>query len=120
MNENRPLISIIILNYNAGKLLEDCIDSVSKTAYENFQIILVDNKSQDNSHLVCKEKFPNIILIQNDENLGYCEGNNVGIRHADGKFVAILNPDTTVEPSWLTELYVAYLRHGDGLYQPKL
>src|SRR5438445_5897256 len=61
-----------------------------------------------------------INLIENDKNLGYCEGNNVGIRHATGEFAAILNPDTIVDPQWLKELLKAYNQFGEGLYQPKL
>lgn len=118
-DQNNPLISIVILNYNAGDLLIDCIDSIQNSNYKNFEIILVDNVSKDNSHKKCKEKFPDIKLIENSENLGYCEGNNVGIREAKGQFVAILNPDTIVEPSWLSELLLAYRKNGEGIYQPK-
>ena len=116
---NDDLVSIIILNYNAGDLLLDCVSSIFKSNYKNFEIILVDNISKDQSHKKCKEKFPNIKLIENSENLGYCEGNNVGLRKANGKFVAILNPDTIVDPNWLNELLKAYQNNGDGLYQPK-
>ncbi len=119
MTKNKPLVSIIILNYNAGQLLIDCVDSILKTEYPNFEVIVVDNASKDHSHQTCKEKFPNIVLIENKENLGYCEGNNVGIRIAKGEFVVILNPDTLAEPNWLTKLVEAYEEHGVGLYQPK-
>lgn len=119
LDENSPLISIVILNYNAGKLLIDCIESIQKSIYKNFEIILVDNISKDNSHKKCKEKFPKIHLIENVENLGYCEGNNVGLRVSKGKFVVILNPDTMVDPFWLSELLDAYKKNGNGIYQPK-
>ncbi len=114
-----PLVSIIILNYNAGNLLLNCVDSVFKSTYPNFEVLVVDNISTDNSHAVCKKKFEKIHLIENKENLGYCEGNNVGIRNANGEFVVILNPDTTVEPNWLNNLMSAYNEFGEGLYQPK-
>ena len=114
-----PLVSIIILNYNAGNLLLNCVDSVFKSTYPNFEVLVVDNLSTDNSHVICKEKFEKIQLIENKENLGYCEGNNVGIRNAKSKFIVILNPDTIVEPSWLNHLMSAYNEFGDGLYQPK-
>ncbi len=113
------LISIIILNYNAGDLLLDCISSIFKSHYKNFEIILVDNISNDRSHKKCKELFPNITLIENSKNLGYCEGNNVGLREAHGKFTVVLNPDTIVDPYWLDELLKAYQTNGEGLYQPK-
>ena len=118
-NNSNPLVSIIILNYNAGKLLLNCIDSVFKSTYQNFEVIVVDNLSTDNSHVRCKEKFKKIQLIENKENLGYCEGNNIGIRNANGEFIIILNPDTIVEPNWLNHLMSAYNKFGEGLYQPK-
>ena len=114
-----PLVSIIILNYNAGNLLLNCVDSVFKSTYPNFEVLVVDNISTDNSHVICKEKFEKICLIENKENLGYCEGNNVGIRNANGEFIVILNPDTIVEPNWLNHLMSAYNEFGEGLYQPK-
>ena len=118
-NVMSPLISIIILNYNAGELLIDCVDSIKKSNYKNLEIIVADNISKDESHLKCKEKFPDIKLIENSENLGYCEGNNVGIRTAKGEYVVILNPDTIVHSNWLDELLLAYIKNGEGLYQPK-
>ena len=112
--------SIIVLNYNAGDLLVNCIKSLYDTSYNNYEIIVVDNASKDGSHKKCNERFDQIKLIENKENLGYCEGNNVGIRQATGEFIVILNPDTLVEPNWLTELVSAYKKHGEGLYQPKI
>ena len=119
MSEN-PLVSVIVLNYNAGELLLNCIESVKKSAYKNLEIIVVDNISTDKSQEVCKEKYPDIKLIQNDENFGYCEGNNIGIRKARGDFIMILNPDTIVEPNCIRELIFAHEKLGEGLYQPKI
>tara|TARA_B100001013_G_scaffold295724_1_gene196125 strand:- start:96 stop:1139 length:1044 start_codon:yes stop_codon:yes gene_type:complete len=120
LNEvEEPKISIVILNYNAGQLLLDCVESIKNTDYKNYEIIVVDNASKDNSHKECKKKFPEIKLIENDKNLGYCEGNNVGLRQVEGKFVVVLNPDTLVESKWLKELVKGYHKFGDGIYQPK-
>lgn len=120
MINSKPLVSIIILNYNSGTWLTDCVDSLLKTNYKNYEILVIDNLSVDNSHKICKERFDQINLIENDENLGYCEGNNVGIRKAKGKFLVILNPDTLVEPNWLDELIIAFSKYGNGIYQPKI
>ena len=114
------LVSIIVLNYNAGQLLLNCVDSLKKSTYTNLEIIVVDNISSDGSQTECKEKFPNIKLIQNEKNLGYCGGNNIGIKEAKGEFIVILNPDTIVEPNWINELISAYNEFGEGLYQPKI
>jgi GT2 family glycosyltransferase len=114
------LTSIIVLNYNAGELLLNCIDSLKKSTYRNIEILVVDNISSDDSHTKCKKQFPDIRLIQNRKNLGYCGGNNVGIKEAKGEFIVILNPDTIVKENWLDEIFNAFNEFGDGLYQPKI
>ena len=120
MEKQNELVSIVILNYNSGNLLTECVESVLKTKYNNYEILVVDNNSKDESHKKCKDKFEDIKLIENSENLGYCEGNNVGLRQTKGKFIIILNPDTIVEPNWISELINGYKKFGEGLYQPKL
>ena len=119
MQPKNPLISIIILNYNAGNLLIDCVRSVFASSYPNFEVIVVDNVSTDNSHRICKDNFEKIKLIENKENLGYCEGNNVGIRNANGEYIVILNPDTLVETDWLEKFLDATEKYGEGLFQGK-
>jgi len=120
LNEENPLVSIIIVNYNAGELLHNCVKSIFESNYKNLEVIVVDNNSHDKSHHDCKEKFSQIKLIENKENLGYCAGNNVGINIATGKYLVILNPDTTVTPFWLDELLKAESEIGPGLFQPKI
>ena len=121
MNESTvPLISIVILNYNAEKFLDECINSIYKTEKVNFEIILVDNASTNKSYRELAKKNPEIKLIENKKNLGYCEGNNVGIRASKGEFVVVLNPDTVLTPTWLHELIHAYKENGEGIYQPKI
>jgi len=115
-----PLVSVIVLNYNAGELLLNCINSLKKSKYTNLEILVVDNISSDGSQTKCKEQFPDIKLIQNKENFGYCGGNNIGIREAKGEFIVILNPDTIVESNCIEELIFAHNKFGDGLYQPKI
>ena len=115
-----PLVSVIVLNYNAGELLLNCINSLKKSKYTNLEILVVDNISSDGSQTKCKEQFPDIKLIQNKENFGYCGGNNIGIKEAKGEFIVILNPDTIVESNCIEELIFAQNKFGDGLYQPKI
>ena len=117
--KEQPLVSIIILNYNAGKLLLNCVDSVFLSNYKNFEVIVVDNVSTDNSHKKCKETFEKIVLIENKRNLGYCKGNNVGIENANGEYIIILNPDTVVEPNWIQKFLGAHEKYGEGLFQGK-
>ena len=120
MTENiQPLVSVIVLNFNAKEFLVNCIDSIFDSNYQNFEVILVDNASSDQTYQICKEKHPKINLIINEKNLGYCGGNNIGIKSAKGEFIIILNPDTVVDPNWIKELILSYEKYGDGLYQPK-
>ena len=120
MTENiQPLVSVIVLNFNAKEFLVNCIDSIFDSNYQNFEVILVDNASSDQTYQICKEKHPKINLIINEKNLGYCGGNNVGIKKAKGEFIIILNPDTVVDPNWITEFLKSYKQFGDAIYQPK-
>ncbi|MBF2707560.1 glycosyltransferase family 2 protein [Flavobacterium soyangense] len=90
-------LSIIILNYNVRHFLELCVSSVVR-AIENIdaEIIVIDNNSQDDSCTMMKQRFPNVKLIENKENLGFPMGNNIGVSQAKGEYICILNPDTVV------------------------
>jgi GT2 family glycosyltransferase len=105
-----PLISVLILNYNGIKYLENCISSVLQTTYPNFEVILVDNSSTDQSLKAVKDKFGSdqrLKIIENSSNLGFSGGNNVGYSFSKGEYIAFLNNDTVVSPDWLTHLFNA-------------
>ena len=107
MNQNFPMVSVIILNYNGRNFLVDCLTSVLNSNYPNFEIILVDNASTDNSIKIAEETFgcsPILRIVKNDANLGFAAGNNVGVAYGKGKYVLFLNNDTLVEPNWIIEL----------------
>ncbi|MGB1308392.1 MAG: glycosyltransferase family 2 protein [Oceanihabitans sp.] len=90
-------LSIIILNYNVQHFLELCLQSVTEaTKNLNAEIIVVDNLSPDESCAMVKQKFPNVVLIENKVNSGFSKGNNIGVAKAKGEFICILNPDTVV------------------------
>lgn len=90
-------LSVVILNYNVRYFLEQCVLSV-QNALQNIEgeIIVVDNDSSDDSCAMMKQRFPNILLIENHENCGFPKGNNIGVAHAKGEYLCILNPDTVV------------------------
>jgi GT2 family glycosyltransferase len=90
-------LSVIILNYNVRYFLEQCVASVQE-ALSNIdgEIIVVDNNSLDDSCEMMKTHFPNVKLIENTTNLGFPKGNNIGVAHAKGDYICILNPDTVV------------------------
>jgi GT2 family glycosyltransferase len=118
-NIKNPLISVIIINFNGKDYLLDCIDSVFKSINCNYEVLLIDNNSSDNSSELCKEKYSEIRLFCNDKNLAMA-ARNTGIDEAKGNFMAFLDADTVVEPNWLEILLDSYKKHGRGLYQGKL
>ena len=93
--------SVILVNYNGMSHLDTCISSVLKQSYKNFELIFVDNNSSDGSLEYAQNKFPNLIFVVNDKNLGYAGGINSGLTHATGEYIAPLNIDTEVAPNWL-------------------
>ncbi|MBC7606535.1 MAG: glycosyltransferase family 2 protein [Burkholderiales bacterium] len=90
-------LTVVILNYNVRYFLEQCVLSVQK-ALQNIdgEIIVVDNHSSDGSSAMIRERFPKVRLIENQENLGFPKGNNIGVANALGEYLCILNPDTVV------------------------
>ena len=112
--------SIIIVNYNGGSKLVECIDSVFKFT-SNFELILVDNGSTDDSISPIAKGFPEAIILRNAENLGYAKANNLAIRRAMGRWIVLLNPDTKVTRNWLENLVKCADSSEDiGMIQPKL
>ncbi|WP_343913820.1 glycosyltransferase family 2 protein [Aquimarina litoralis] len=86
-----------MLNYNVRHFLELCVLSVQEAAKDlDAEIIVIDNNSPDNSCEVIKERFPNVILVENKENVGFAKANNQGVAIAKGEYICILNPDTVV------------------------
>jgi len=119
LSSKNPLISIIITNYNGGNLLSQCLHSVFNSEYQNYEVILVDNASTDDSHIFAQKKFPSMKLISNKENLGSV-GRNSGIKIAKGEYIVLLDNDTKVNSNWLNEFLKNYEKHGYGMYQGKL
>lgn len=90
-------LSVIILNYNVRYFLELCLKSVvAATKGIDSEIIVIDNNSPDDSCLMVKQLFPQVILIENKANVGFSKANNQAVRVAKGEFICILNPDTVV------------------------
>ncbi|MDY6878311.1 MAG: glycosyltransferase family 2 protein [Chloroflexota bacterium] len=99
-----PLVYIIILNHNGKNHLEYCLPSVLATEYQNYRIVLLDNGSTDGSVEYTRENFSQVTVVQNDQNLGWAGGNNVGICHAldhGADYIVLQNNDTKVDSRWL-------------------
>jgi GT2 family glycosyltransferase len=90
-------VSIIIVSYNTKALLKQCLISVFEETHDiNFEVIVVDNISHDGSQQMIRDEFPNVLLIESPENLGFGRANNLGAKYAQGKYLFLLNPDTIV------------------------
>jgi len=98
-----PLVSVIVLNYNGENYLKNCFESLGSQTYENYEVIMVDNASEDDSIEYVKGNFPWVKVIRNEKNLGFAAGNNWGIREARGDIIALLNNDTIADSEWLEE-----------------
>jgi GT2 family glycosyltransferase len=107
-----PLVSVIVVNWNGRRLLDDCLASLENQTWKEREFILVDNGSTDGSvesiqewtrRLGCAE------MICLPENTGFCKANNIAIARARGEWIALFNNDAVAKPTWLEEL----LRHGD-------
>jgi GT2 family glycosyltransferase len=116
-----PLVSIVIVNTNELHHLQRCLPALFRQTYPNYEVLIVDNASTDASIEWVAETYPQATIIRNQANLGYAGANNVGFDHARGEFIAVLNPDTEVDPLWLVEL-VAVLQASPeiGLVTPKV
>lgn len=115
-------LSVIIVNWNTKKLLEDCLTSVYKfTRNVNFEVIVVDNSSNDGSQKMVKEKFPKAKLISNKDNFGFAKANNIGIRQAKGEYILLLNSDTyLIENSFQKMTEFAEKQENLGALAPQL
>ncbi len=96
-NETTYDLSVIIVNYNVQYFLDQCLDSVKKASCRlKVEVFVVDNSSKDDSLRMVSEKYPEVELIVNSENVGFSRANNQAIQLARGKFILLLNPDTVV------------------------
>lgn len=99
-------VSIIIVNFNGKHLLKDCLDSVLRQSFSDFELILVDNGSSDGSvdYVVTNYSDDRIKMALSKKNLGFSGGNNLGYKYAKGEYIVLLNNDTVVDVNWLQEL----------------
>ncbi len=99
-----PRVSIIIVNWNGLAHLPECLDSLMAQTFQDFEVVLVDNGSQDGSLALMRERYPWVKLVELPDNTGFATGNNVGLAHARGEYIVALNNDTRAEPDWLATL----------------
>ncbi len=122
-SETLPFVRVILLNFNGGSTIVDAVDAVARTQWptDRLQIVCVDNGSTDGSLEDIERRFPSVVTMRNGENLGF-PGNNVAMRVLDGvDYVALVNSDALVEPTWLAPLVErASTDNGIGAVCPKI
>lgn len=119
-----PKVAIVLVNWNSFDLTNDCIISLQAIDYQNKDIIVVDNGSNDQSGDRLKSAHPEIILLQSTTNTGFTGGNNIGLQYSlnkDYTYSMLLNNDTFVEPDFLSHLVKYMDEHPEtGAIQPRI
>jgi GT2 family glycosyltransferase len=119
-----PSVCIVILNWNRKDDVLECLESVMKLEYPNYQVVVVDNASTDGSPEVIEKEFPEVKVLVNDANLGFAAGNNVGLQYAlrrGDEYALLLNNDTVIAPNLLRELVtVGESDEQTGIVSPKI
>lgn len=98
-------VSVIIPNWNGMRYLDVCLNSLLKQTFKDFDVIVVDDASTDNSVKFVMDRYPMVSIIRLPDNKGFCTAVNEGIKNSSGEYIALLNNDTEVGPGWLDALY---------------
>lgn len=116
-----PLVNVIIPNLDGENLLPICLGSLERQGFQDFDITVVDNGSQDGSLVLLKKQYPEVKIIPLDKNYGFAFAVNRGIEATEGEFISLLNNDIELDPKWLEELHRALIEHPEvGACGPKL
>ncbi len=115
------IVSIIIVTYNSIQFIDNCLDSIFAQDFKDFEVVVVDNNSQDSTKEILKKRLTSITLIENPKNYGFSKAVNQGISIADGKYILCLNSDIKLRSGFLTNIHKAieddsYI----GAVQPKV
>ncbi|GKU27283.1 glycosyl transferase [Clostridium folliculivorans] len=122
MSLNR--VSIILVNYNGARYNKECIDSILFSKYDDFEVIVVDNASTDNSVQELEDIYSDkITVIKSDTNLGFSGGNNIGISYALNKgtdFIMLLNNDTVIDSQMIGKMVSVSISKNNAVVSPKI
>lgn len=114
-------VSVVVLNFNGKQYLHDCLSSLDLQTYKDLEVIVVDNGSCDGSVEYLRSNFPRIRVVRNEENLGFAEGTNSGIREARGDLILTLNNDTKADKNFIKSLIEPMSADPDvGICAPKM
>ncbi len=114
-----PEISVILVNWNGKRWLQKCLASLASQTYKPVEIIFVDNASTDDSVVFVQQTFPNVKIVQSTTNLGFAQGNNLGIAEARGTYIMLLNTDTWIESDFIAKIHQRYIETGADVLTPQ-
>ena len=116
-----PSVSIVILNYNGVKYLQEFLPSVLVTQYSNFEVVVADNGSTDNSLDVLQNQFPDVKVITHTTNEGFAGGYNWALKQVNADYYVLLNSDVSVHPNWIQPMVDLLESNAHiGACQPKI
>ena len=121
ISNQQSAISVVLVNWNGAQHLPACLNSLRAQTVSDFEIILVDNHSHDESLNLVALDYPEVQVMALKENRGFAGGSNVGLRAAHGSLIVLLNNDTEADPRWLESIAAAFERHPEaGLVASKM
>ena len=116
------MLSIIIVTWNCKNYLRECLESIDKLrAQDDVEIVIVDNASSDGTPEMVRQSYPEILLVESKENLGFPRGNNVGIRRSSGQYLCLINPDVKVLDGCIQKM-LSFMKNNPkvGLLGPRM
>jgi len=121
MDSNRPLITIITVNYNQLEITCALFDSIRRNSYQNIEVILVDNASRENPQSYVQENYPEVIFLRSEENLGFAGGNNLALPHVNGEYLFFVNNDAELTDNCIETLLLQFDKNPKlGIISPML
>ena len=116
------MFSVVIVTFNGEQFIKSCLDSVFAQGYPDFEVIVVDNGSNDGTVHLIRRDYPRVILVENKENLGACRARNQGIEVGKGGWILTLDCDVVLDKGFLSETAnkINYLSDRIGIIQPKI
>jgi GT2 family glycosyltransferase len=113
-------VAVVVVSWNAANYLPGCLESLDGLERPPAEVVVVDSGSGDGSPELVRARYPDVELIDCGENVGFCRGNNIGIRATSSPFVLVLNPDTLLERGFLEQLLPAFEDPRVGMVAGKL
>ncbi len=114
----RKRVSIVIPTWNGRDLLLACLDSLAEQTFRDFETVVIDDGSTDDTVGAINERFPDVLLVSLGTNRGFCRAVNAGIKHATAELIVLLNNDITVAPDFLANLVRAADSSGAAMFAP--